>query len=108
MPITINGTTVTTNSVNGTSVSSETVNGTQVYSGTVSRVWYYFTNQSSRPSTDYAPYTMISGQGVEPTRAEVEDSMTSSFPPANIPVGTIGMIDYTNLGLYYLLMIIEE
>lgn len=107
MPITINGTTVTTNSVNGTSISSETVNGTQVYGGTVSRVWYYYAEQSSEPST-YTPYTEIYGYQDYPSNYELEYLMTSSFPPANIPAGTIGWVYSSYIGTYYLLMIIEE
>lgn len=107
MPITINGTIVTTNSVNETSIGIETVNGNPVYGGTVSRVWYTYGRQSSEPS-EYTPYTEISNQLSTPTSIQVAAIMTSTYPPANIPVGTIGWVYYTNLGEYYMLMVIEE
>lgn len=105
MPIGINGTIVTNNRINGTSISSETVNGTQVYGGTISRVWYWYSEDSSEPS-EYTPYTTTSAS--PPTRAILEGIMTSTYPPANIPVGTLGWIYHTNNRMYYMLMIVEE
>ena len=106
MAIRINGTTVATNRINGTSISSETLNGAQVYGGT-SKVWYWYGQETSEPSVNTA-YTRIISQLTWPTRSELEDMMTGWFPPANLPVGTIGWIGSTNYDDYFLLMVIEE
>lgn len=102
MPITINGNTVTTNSVNGTAISSETVNGTQVYGGTTTKQWVYITYESSEPTYRYYAYATS-----DATREDWVDALESLYPAKDLAVGTMGYVIVQGDTMYPILQVQE-
>lgn len=86
MPIRINGTTVTTNSINGTSISIEAVNETQVYGATANKVWVLIYVDSSQPQTDLGYIESSS------TQSYWANEISLQWPPNNYAVGTTACI----------------
>ena len=98
MAIKINGTTVTTNRLNGLSISSETLNGTKVYG--VVLVWALYDYDSSAPSG-----SLIVNEYGSSSLSPWPDLLDIMYPASNYPIGTVGSVYYSQIGMYAIFIV---